>query len=374
MLRAWHALLLTLLLAACASGPQGIGRITAADPAVAVSEQIMVVTNRKPSPDRNLLFGAERSDSLHFADVTVSIPLKREPGTISQPKDRPDLARDFGVTSAALTDDETAFAAQLRAKLAARPQGQRTIFIFVHGYNVSFASGVFSTAQIYHDYKVPGIALHYAWPSAQNTALYLYDRDSAEFARGGLARTLRIAATAKPESIVVLAHSMGTLVTMEAFRTLALSGDSQTISAVKALILAAPDIDVDVFRSQLAALSTRPETMVVLVSEQDKALKLSGELRGGRPRVGAGANKDELLAEGLIVLDIAALRKKGDALSHSTFANSQTLINLVNGGLNLAAIERAKTRKTGLVGDSLGVAGDLLSSIVYLPAKVVGAR
>ncbi len=372
MLRACTALLLCLMLAACVTGPKSIGQITVADPAIAASEQVMVVTTRQPSPDRNQLFGAERSDLLHFADMTVSVPLNREPGSIRPPKDRPDLARDFGVTAAALTDDEAVFAARLRAELALRPVGQRSVFIFVHGYNVGFAKGLFLAAKIHHDYKVPGISLHYSWPSAQNAALYLYDRDSAIFARGGLAKTLRIAAAAKPESIIVLAHSMGAFLTMDALRTLALSGDSAVVGKVDALILAAPDIDGDVFRSQLASLTTRPKAIIVLVSEQDRVLKLSGELRGDHPRIGSGANKAELTDEGLIVLDIAALRKKGDTLSHSTFANSEVLINLVNGAVNLAAIERVNTRRAATAGQGIG--SNFLSSLIYLPATIVGAR
>ena len=78
---------------------------------------------------------------------------------------------------------------------------------------------------------------------------------------------------------------MGTFVAMEAMRTLALTGDTSTISKIDALILAAPDIDIDVFRTQLATLTTRPKAMIVLVSEEDKALKLSGDIRGGHPRV-----------------------------------------------------------------------------------------
>ncbi len=374
MLRACSALLLSLLLAACVTGPTEIGQILPADAKLASSGQVMVVTSRKPLSDKSLLFGGDRSDALHFADITVSVPLNREPGTIKPPEGKPDLARDFGVTAATLTDDETVFAARLRAALAARPAGQRSIFIFTHGYNVSFAGGLFSAAQLHHDYKIPGVAIIYSWPSAHNAALYLYDRDSAEFARGGLTKTLKIAAAAKPESIIVLAHSMGTFVAMEAMRTLALTGDTATIAKIDALILAAPDIDVDVFRTQLATLTTRPKAMIVLVSQEDRALKLSGNLRGGHPRVGGGSNKEELVKEGLIVLDIATLRNKDDKLSHSTFANSEMLINLVNGGLNLTTLERAQGNKAGLVGDGLGVAGDLLSSIVYLPARVVGAR
>jgi esterase/lipase superfamily enzyme len=374
MLRIAAALFLSLCLAACGSTPTTLGPIAIANLQVAVSERVFVVTTRKPLDDRTRLFGGDRSDSLHFADITVSVPRNREPGSIKPPEAKLDLSRDFAVTAATLTDDEAIFAKRLRQALAARPAGQRSVFIFIHGYNVGFAKGLFSTAQLHNDYKVPGVAMHYSWPSAEKTALYLYDRDSAEFARDGLAQTLKIAAAANPESIIVLGHSMGTFVTMEAMRTLALSGQNGPVSKMQALVLAAPDIDVDVFRTELKALTVRPKSMIVLVSEQDKALKLSGKVRGDRPRVGSGANKQELVDEGIIVLDIATLRNKDDRLSHSTYANSEKLIALVNGGLNLAALERAQSGKTGLIGDSLGIAGDLLSSIVYLPAKIVGAR
>ena len=46
------------------------------------------------------------------------------------------------------------------------PPGKREIFIFVHGYNNNFADSIFRNAQIVYDYKVPSVALHYAWPSA----------------------------------------------------------------------------------------------------------------------------------------------------------------------------------------------------------------
>ncbi|MGB8819514.1 MAG: alpha/beta fold hydrolase [Rhizobiaceae bacterium] len=374
MLRALAIMLLAFNLAACGSKPTTLGAIALADQRVASAEQVFVATTRKPLDDKTRLFGGDRSDSLHFADITVSVPRERATGSITPPAEKPDLSRSFAVTSAALTDDEAVFASRLRGALAGRPAGKRSIFVFIHGYNVGFAGGLFSTAQLHHDYKMPGVAVHYSWPSAEKTALYLYDRDSAEFARDGLAKTLKIAAAANPDSIIVLGHSMGTLVTMEAMRTLAMTGQSGTVSKINALVLAAPDIDIDVFRSQLSALTVRPKTMVVLVSEEDKALKLSGKVRGDHARVGSGANKQELVDQGLIVLDIAALRNKDDRLAHSTYANSEQLIALVNSGLNLAALEKAQSGQGGLIGDSLGLAGDLLSSIVYLPAKIVGAR
>jgi esterase/lipase superfamily enzyme len=374
-MRRMLVLFVCALVAGCGSKPLGLGGLSPLESNVAVGERVFVATTRAPDADKSVLFGGERSTSLHFADLTVSVPLNREPGTVKYPSAKPDAAREFAVSSIALTDDEAVMAAQLRSALAQKPKGERSIFIFVHGYNVSFAKGLFSTAQIQRDYRVRGLTMHYSWPSASEAALYLYDRDSAEFARDGLVRTLKIAEAANPESIILLAHSMGTFLTMEAMRTLALKGDNGPASKMEALVLAAPDIDFDVFQTQLAALKSRPKAMIVLVSEKDRALQISSRLRGGAARVGSGFNKDELTADGLVVLDVATLTKKGDKLSHSTFANSETLIKLVNGGLNLSTLEKAATgNPAGLVGETLGATGDLLSSIVYLPAKVVGAR
>jgi esterase/lipase superfamily enzyme len=374
-MRCAFILLACVLIAACGSKPLGLGGLAPLETGVAVGERIFVATSRAPDSDKSVLFGGKRSNALHFADLTVSVPLNREPGTIKYPSTRPDAAREFAVTSVTLSDDEAAMAGRLRAALADKPQGERSIFIFVHGYNVSFAKGLFSTAQIQRDYRVQGVTMHYSWPSASEAALYLYDRDSAEFAREGLVRTLKIAEAAKPDSIILLAHSMGTFLTMEAMRTLALKGDYGPSSRMEALVLAAPDMDFDVFKDQLATMKKRPKAMIVLVSEKDRALKLSGELRGGAPRVGSGYRKDELTSEGLLVLDVASLAKKGDRLSHGTFANSEVLIRLVNGGMNLSTLERAaRGNPAGLVGETLGATGDLLSSIVYLPAKAVGAR
>lgn len=367
--------LLCFLVSACGSNPATLGGLSALQSDVAVAERIFVATNRAPDADPSVLFSGRRSPSLHFADMTVSVPLQRDPGSVKMPSGKPDPAREFAVTAATRMDEEAVLVGRLKAALAEMPKGQRSVFIFVHGYNVSFAKGLFSTAQIQRDYRVRGVTMHYSWPSASKPQLYLYDRDSAEFARAGLVRTLKLAEKAGAESVVLLAHSMGTFLTMEAMRTMALSGEDALISRIEALVLAAPDIDYDVFQTQLATLRKRPKAMIVLVSEKDRALKVSSGLRGGAERVGSGYKKDDLAADGLIVLDVASLAKKGDKLSHSTFANSETLINLVNGGLNLSALEKASAgTPTSLVGETLGVTGDLLSSIIYLPAKAAGSR
>ena len=371
----WVVSVLLLLLAGCASDPDGFGQTAALAPGIATVEPVFFATSRKATEDSRIMFGRERAADVSWGMMDISIPVDRAPGKVSHVDGKPDPAKDFTMISANAFASDTEFTGALRAALAAKPAGQRSVLVFVHGYNVNFAAGIFGAAQLRHDYDVPGIVVHYSWPSASSTALYMYDRDSAELARNGLARTIRAIEAAHPEKTLVLAHSMGTLVTMEAVRTLSLSGKHDVINNIDALVLAAPDIDVDLFQSQLSDVTVRPKEMVVIVSEKDRALKISSRLRGGEARVGQGLNKDLLTSEGIVVLDVAALRQKGDALSHSTFANSQSLIRLVRGGLNLQALHSVENGKSAnLVGDTLGSAGDLLSSVVYLPARIAGAR
>ena len=95
---------------------------------------------------------------------------------------------------AARIPDERAFVAAVDARAAGAPPGERRIMVFVHGFNTNFAEGVYRQAQMMHDFGTPAIGVHYSWPSAADARLYLYDRDSAFFARDGLERLLRLLA------------------------------------------------------------------------------------------------------------------------------------------------------------------------------------
>ncbi len=122
--------------------------------------------------------------------------------------------------------DRQAMIAELNRRLASRPAAKHEIFIFVHGYNNNFAEGLFRNAQIVHDYDVSSVPVHFSWASAAAFTRYLYDRDSAIIARRGLAETLELAAQTNANGIVIVGHSMGAVVVMEALRTL--SGDKRT--------------------------------------------------------------------------------------------------------------------------------------------------
>jgi esterase/lipase superfamily enzyme len=137
--------------------------------------------------------------------------------------------------------------------------------------------------------------------------------------------TLRMLAQAGARRIDIVAHSMGTWVTMEALRQLAITGDRDLGGRLGDVVLASPDIDVDVFKSQMRRYGKPQKPFILLLSDDDRALKLSGILAGSRPRVGGYADTRDLAAYGVTVVDLSGVGG-GDSLNHTKFAGNPMLV------------------------------------------------
>jgi len=365
-------LMVVTLAGACASNP---ARMPILDPGEAkgATETVFIATSREPVDDPELRFGPGRSPELSFAEAGVWVPHNREPGSVNLPSARPEPAREFALTGFSDLPDSTALAARMDDILVGLPMEERRIFLFVHGFNTPFSDGLYLNAQILNDFGIAGIGVHYAWPSAGQFAAYLYDRDSAQFARDGLADTLVMLAGTEATGITILAHSMGALVTMEALREVSLRGRADVLEKIDPLMLASPDIDFDVFRMQLATLDPVPAHIAVFASHRDRALFLSGQLRGGngQPRIGSGAFRQELNELGIAVIDLSPLADGRGFANHTTFASSPTLMRLSSSGvLNDALMgEPTQVRSSGV-----GLLTDLAAQIIYLPARALGER
>ena len=132
------------------------------------------------------------------------------------------------------------------------------------------------------------VPILFAWPSQGRVAAYAEDKDAATHSRDDLMALLKmVASSPQVGDIMVLAHSMGGLVTAEALRQLRIERQDRVIARLRRVILAAPDIDVDVFRAQLQTIGPLSPPMTLLVSKDDKALEFSNFIGGSRARVGA---------------------------------------------------------------------------------------
>ena len=291
-------------------------------------------------------FDTGRSETVHFARYDISVPPQRELGEINWPPRgaKPNPEKYFVTAKQVLFAGEPDFRSDLAKSLAAN--GGEAV-IFVHGYNNNFSEGLYRVAQFSHDLKLPGTVVHYAWPSAATAMGYVYDRDSSLFARDGLESLIREVKGAGAKRILLVAHSMGASLTMEALRQAAIRGDKNTLAAIGGVILISPDIDVDVFRAQARVVGKLPQPFVIFGSDRDRFLKISAQLTGQAERLGSLSNVSKLADLEVTLLDVGQF---SEGAGHFTLGDSPALILLLDriGDLE-GAFEKDRIARVGLV-------------------------
>lgn len=149
---------------------------------------------------------------------------------------------------------------QMVAEQLAKTQ-LKEVFVFVHGYNNTLADGAFRAAEIWHYTGREGMAVLYSWPAGSKGLLkgYTRDRESSEFTVPHLKMFLKtLASCPDVEKIHLIAHSRGTDVALSALCQLhilydAAGKDTREQLKLGQMILAAPDIDLDVALEKASA-------------------------------------------------------------------------------------------------------------------------
>ena len=307
-------LLLMLLVAGCASrpGPEVLSPVGPAPGAAQVT--VYTATTRAPSSDEALHFTSKRAHAMRFARYTVSIPPVHQPAEIEWPAGAPDASQSFAVLDRSVLQED-AFLDEVEA--ASRSATDVGAGIFVHGFNYNFAETVFRLAQLSADAALDGPQIAFSWPSQATLRGYLDDLNSATYSRDYLAELIIDVAARTRGDIAVVGHSMGAWLVMETVRQLRLQGYDQVIDRLR-VILAAPDIDVDVFRQQLKVIGPLDTPLMVLVSPDDRALLFSELLSASRPRIGTSDVRDPAVQEAarannVQIVDISALADTGGA-------------------------------------------------------------
>lgn len=320
----WRALslslmLLVLIFGGCTGRPSAealIPSLTAVPGTKVVT--VLVATDRGPDGPQHVSYGSGRA-ALRYEEFTISVPPGHQSGRIEWTTDTAgDPAKSF-VVIRRQQFDERAF----REQIASRISGGNTAGIFVHGYNYSLAEAVFRVAQLATDAPSVSVPILFSWPSEAAVTGYVADRDAVTYARDDLAHVLEIIASIRLETQVVLAgHSMGGWLVMETLRQLRLQNRGGVIYRFE-VALAAPDIDIDVFRRQVEVVGPLSPPLTILVARDDRALDVSRRLTGGRRRVGT-ANVDEPFLQdvarrqNLRVVDISSV-EASDESRHDRF-------------------------------------------------------
>jgi esterase/lipase superfamily enzyme len=311
------------LLAACAGrpGPETLA-VTSPGAVRQKTVTLFTATNRTPLPGNSNGFSDIPSSDISFARYEISIPANHKAGNIEWPTGRPDPGTAFTVVhqqrlSSMLFDTSVARAANTKG------QQKRRVGVFVHGFNYNFQEALFRAAQMSADTNLDGSPVVFSWPSKARIAGYLADKEAVTYSRDALVGTLvGMAREPQIDQIILFGHSMGAWLVMEAARQLKLEGRNDILAKLQ-IVLAAPDIDAEVFRSQLEVIGRMKSPITLLVSPDDIALKFSSFVTADSRRVGALDVKDPAVQYAarkydVEVVDISTL-KGSDSVNHDKY-------------------------------------------------------
>jgi len=182
------------------------------------------------------------------------------------------------------------------AKVLAQPEKYGD-FVFIHGYNRGpYKASKLALALGAHIGKR---AILFSWPSFGRVDRYMQDRANAEWSSSDFANWLK--ATSHLRDMPIIAHSMGSVVLLEAIRELAAH------ETPKRIVLMASDIDADRFVRLYQPMLVRREVCTLIVlADNDRALQTSEQVNGG---IRLGAWVDMPSVEGLDVMDVSSVNE-----------------------------------------------------------------
>lgn len=278
-----------------------------------------------------------------FARYKVAIPGSHSVGRLEWPTRGGDPNKDFAIAEQTNLDFEDRLFAEIAASLGRSDE----IGVFVHGYNTTYSEAIYRHAQIAFDYGLTSPQTTYVWPSDGSPLGYISDRDRVLISRNGLLGFLDRLSRRFPGRVLVAAHSMGALLTMEVMRQAALTGTGLA-DRLGGMVLISPDIGMDVFLSQVNSPGTLPADTMIVVLQSDRLLCLSKRLAGGRVRLGEGSDIEQLEGLDIIVIDLSDA-PGGDPRNHLTAMTSPTAISF------LRAIMEDDTALTDEAGSGLAL-------------------
>ena len=253
-------------------------------------------------------YTGERNASLSFGAIRVRVPEGHRIGKLELPSSvkifgftfktyGPDPTKHFTIRSIAKTSEDQWIKSLSSAKT-------KKALIFVHGFNTKFRDAVFRTAQIVWDLQYQGTAVLFSWPSRGEIADYLYDKDSALGSRDALLHVVADLRKAGYDHIDILAHSMGNLIAVDALSN---SAATRSPVAIAQLIMAAPDVDRDMFVQAIPRLAKVAKGLTLYASAKDEALSLSKRVAGNIPRAGDVPDSGPIVVASVSTIDVSEI-------------------------------------------------------------------
>ena len=324
-----RALLGGLASSACAvalGGCAGLGATGARYDAssLSIDPTLLVATTRKPVNGGRAKpwFGPERASTM----------------TVARAKLVPPGDSRFSLAAAGLGDwrlDGIEPVSGEVSGLVAQASGGPDVLIYVHGFKQTFETAALDAAHLSDGIRFRGQTMVFSWPSKAGLFDYAYDRDSAMWSRDGFERVLQsVVASSSAGRVHIVAHSMGTMLTLESLRQLYARYGDTIADKIGAVVFAAPDIDMDVFSSSINRIGPLSRKITVIAATNDRALALSGRIAGGMTRVGAA---EKTAIEGLGVRVVDASEAGWGVINHDLFLSNAEVRQVIRRSIDAVA-------------------------------------
>jgi esterase/lipase superfamily enzyme len=246
-------------------------------------------TNRRANRlDGNVEFASERDSKIHYGTCKVYVPKSHVIGSLGSPWWKRFLSGTDDRLKLQSTREFTSdlYWSLLNETLKDTPIDDRDVLVFIHGYNVSFVDAALRAAQIGFDLSIKGVMAFFSWPSQGSTSAYMADEATIEASEAAITQFLvEVATRTEARAVHIIAHSMGNRGVLRAVSRIAANAEVRSRVRFNQIILAAPDIDTEVFQQLCNAYGSVAARTTLYVSAKDKAVGLSEWLHTF-PRVG----------------------------------------------------------------------------------------
>jgi esterase/lipase superfamily enzyme len=245
---------------------------------------VWYATNRRPTADGQS-YSSERDNVTHFGRCEVYVPKSHKIGSMGSSLIKRMFSSDLIQIQTVKQLNENFYWKELQGLFRSGDDSKAAI-VFFHGYNVSFESAAIRAAQIGYDLGAQRATAFFSWPSQATIGGYLADAATIEVSEEPIARFLvDFVERSGAQQVHLVAHSMGNRGLLRAISRIAARASMQTGTRFGQIILAAADVDADLFRQHAASYIALSQRTSIYISSRDVAVEASHWLHEF-PRVG----------------------------------------------------------------------------------------
>lgn len=236
-------------------------------------------TNREPNDisDISKGYGNQRAKRIHFGSCDVHIPKSHKIGELRGSLWQKLIHFDLSYGKITLKRlqplESNSFWGEIFNLLNPLEEEEKQALIFIHGFNTSFEESAIRATQISVDLQHSGVTAFFSWASQGKALSYLTDEATIQYSEKHLTKFLTDFATKSGANrIHIIAHSMGNRALLESVNRI---GRENPEIQFGQIILAAPDVDSDVFEELAGVYGQLSEQTTLYVSKEDKAVGIS---------------------------------------------------------------------------------------------------